>query len=253
MILPMTYLESTNAVSITSGNLCLTNYLGSIDAFGGIAASAMPPISEYGQDFQAPPITGFEVTGYVLRILAAEDNTHVSYVNSSVVLNAGYDVSIQCQDLDDKVALNCSKPCLVTQVTYSREFTMGVFMMRVIPTEQFYKSAIFATMDSDETHYISIVVNGVPPNDHLYLDGESLVDLDWREDGEVSYAYMVVGRGYHRMHSVEKMFAVYIYSHTLVREGGYGYAVLPSGITIYIFLVHSFTEIKLISYRVKLN
>ena len=72
------------------------------------------------------------------------------------------------------------------------------------------------------------MVEGQPPMDDIYLDGESLGYLQWTIQGGILYVYMEVSKGFHQVRSSpSKRFSAYVYSHTTDFLGGYGYAVRP--------------------------
>ena len=101
-------------------------------------------------------------------------------------------------------------------------------MLNAIPLDHFYHFCFFSTTDYDYPHYITLVVKGLGPMDDVYLDDESLESQEWSSAGEFSYMYMVISKGVHRISSISRPLAAYVYCHTGTYLGGYGYAVLPS-------------------------
>ena len=222
-----TYVESNKPVSVTSGNVC-GSYTPDTSSGGGASiVSSVPSLDQYGPDFIAVPITGPLATGYFLRVVAAENDTVVTIdQDTDIELDQGDIFTIDRPFFGNITHVICSKDCYVWQIAYSTTGTMGAFMMGLNSMDQFYNASDFTTMDYHHPHHVTIVVDGIPPMDDIYLDGASLEDADWQRVGNVSFAYVDVSRGFHQMRSETKEFAIYVYGHTFSRSGGYGYNVM---------------------------
>ena len=195
------YIHSNYPVTIIAGTLCV----GNLDSdYSGTYMTSLPPIIHYGEDYAAPSIASPIATGYRLDVVAAEDDTRVTFEGENVDLDKGETSSIEFLWNNLASMVTCSKKCLLIQYSVS---TLGLingdFMINVIPTEQFYKYSYFSTIDYDVQHYVSIMVHGLPPMDDIFLDGTPLNDETWRFRDKYTYIDLPVERGQHtiRVHS----------------------------------------------------
>ena len=218
-----THINASKPVTVSSGNLCVGATPDGEPNGGASVVSDIPSTEQYGTQFVAPPLGS---PGYMVNIIATEDNTVVSHDDQDMEINAGDIYRIERPYHDDIFSATCSKPCFLSQFTYGVADETGNFLLNVLPIHQFYRSCVFVTMDYEITHYISIVAVGIPPMDDIYVDGENLQDLVWQTAEGISFATIDISNGFHDMYSTATEFAVYVYGHTSYYGGGYGYSVI---------------------------
>ena len=232
------YMRSLYPLTAMAGCLCVQNQLG----MNGTYVTSLPALIHYGYNFTTPnmhePISG----GYGIRILASDDFTLITWDGGSTVLSQGESYTIEFTYQSISTWIRCNRPCLVEQYTISVSGRLvGNFLFNIIPTEQYYKEAYFTTaafIPEGVPHYISIVVQGLPPMRDIFLDGQDLNDVvTWRWFGEYTYTDMEITPGRHQLSSTgDKKFAVYVYCHT-ENGGGFGYPIWPEGKHIYSLVV----------------
>ena len=224
-----TLITSSKPVNVLSGNLFVTNTIGS--GSSDTYVSSIPPTEVLGTQYIVPNIiNNYSPSGYSVSIVATQDSTIVESDGDVQTLDQGESAILEYPSHDASVFINCSKPCLVTQYAKGYHGRSSMFMQTILPEGEFSLLAFFTTMNVSSTAFLSLVLKGESPGDNLYLNGESLGYLSWTPTNGYSTAELAVSQGTYELESLDgRAFATYVYFHMEVASGGSGYAFLPFG------------------------
>jgi hypothetical protein len=160
---------------MVTGTLCAGNKVNDIPES---YITSLQPLLFYGKDYVTPVIGGSIRASYGLRVLASEDNTQVRHEGDIQILNRGEFLEYEYLVNDLATQFVCSEPCLV--VEWSDGPDIGNFMFNVFAQSQYTRIATFLTLDFEGEHWVSIVVDGYPPMDDIFLNGQDLYDETWK-------------------------------------------------------------------------
>lgn len=246
------YLNSSKPVQVIFGQECA--WVSTPDElFCDYIADAMPPKNQLGNTYIVPPILGRSAgAGYIVRVVPAEDNCEITYLNGQTVTKRlGEFLQFKQPITDQATVVMCSKPCAVAQynegyLEYEEESWTDPFMMMTVPIDRFTAGAPFGTASFcidradliDFDNYISIVTFKAYQDQILY-DGSPIAEQmnglnakPWfsveARGMSFSVASFRVNHGFHSVSmsaGVEGSFAVYAYGHSLNPDSssGYGY------------------------------
>lgn len=193
-------------LTLPQENAVFTSYIG----------ESMPTMSELGTEYLSFPAHFGGNGGYLVRIIAVEDNTQVTVPSFSTILNLDQGEFHVVDNRVTKFAFNvsCSKPCMVVQFLRSlwaggeTDRHMQPFMSMLIPDDSSSNSLIFTVPSQIETHpstrcVIAIITNTFPPTRNLYLNDTYLSYLDWvlMEDSASWYATFEIEAGSYQLYS----------------------------------------------------
>ena len=218
------HVSSSAPVTLLSGKICAENTVAN-PAVSGSYISSHRPVDQYSTEFIVPVISLPLGSGYDVHVVASRNNTVVDIDSDVHHLDEGEVIISQCPHRVTAASVFCSLPCNVVQFSKGLWAYDGLFMISVLPTEDFYSSAVFTTSQSNGPFYITVVVDSPTAVTDIMLDGSSFSPV-WTVFGNYTYAQELVSQGYHGMTSTDSRFAVYTFSHTGYNAGGYGYAVL---------------------------
>lgn len=107
---------STHPVTVLGGHMCAQVPVGIM--FCDHLSSQMPPLDEWGTDFIVPGIRGrLNTAGYIMRVLASEDDTEV-FINNAKVATISRGIQYfeyEAEFTYEILVIRCSAPCLVIQ------------------------------------------------------------------------------------------------------------------------------------------
>jgi hypothetical protein len=217
----------------------------SVGNFRDHLVEQMPPLEVWGKEAVVTPhftITPWVMDSAVYRVLAAFDNTRwqIDGVEQPPLMKA----QVVERPLQGAHYITASDPILVAQYEHSSAYDeLSVpypgdpFMMLIPPTEQFFNSYSFQSVNhpefDDDAHFVNVVIPTVATGT-LMLDG-SAVSASWQAVPKpgFSYAQIHVGPGSHRI-SADSAFGIYAYGFGPAVS--YGYA----GGMLFRTLVHDF-------------
>ena len=218
------HVSSSAPVTLLSGNICAENTVSGA-VIAGSYISSHRPVDQYSTEFIIPAIVAPSGSGYDVHVVASRNNTVVTMNSDTHHLDEGEVIISQFPYRVTAASVLCSLPCNVVQFSKGLWDYDGLFMISVLPTEKFYSSAVFTTSQSSDPFHITIIVESPTAVTDIVLDGASFSPV-WTVFGNYTYAQEIVSQGSHKMTSTDSRFALYTYSHTGYRAGGYGYAVL---------------------------
>lgn len=138
-------------IGVESGSVC--DWVGGI-MWGDHMCISVPPVHTLGLEHYIVPLTlRNNPDAYTVRTVAAEDDTELMDLTSGTsltTLNQGdhYDTGPLTVS-PYAMALACSKPCLVAQYSFGRNYDLGTmdpFLLLINPIESFITRAIFTTV-----------------------------------------------------------------------------------------------------------
>ena len=222
-----TKIISSKPVNVISGDLCAMDP----SLWFGTYLSSIPESTSLSKEYVVPKlISETSNPGYTLTIIATEDNTIVDSDGSVRILDEGE--AAMFNYFGRSIFVNCSKPCLVAQTARSELNKHGSFMQTMLAESDFSTFAFFTTPDLYPTSFLTLVVEGDSPGKDIYLNGASLESLDWTAIGGFSSAEMSLDHGVYELYSTDgRLFAAYVYQHTMSYTGGLGYALLQLGLS----------------------
>ena len=223
-----TQISSNLPINVVAGNLCQYN-----KGSSGTYLSNIPPVKNLEKHYMTPHLISenIQTPGFSLNVMATEDDTMVQFNDQVVSLPLlGDAVTFELEDTQEWMPLECSKNCLAVQFTKSETEIYGLFMLPILPVEEFYTSAFFTTLDTSPTSYFSLAVEGEDPGSDILLNGDSLGYLEWSASDGYATAETDIPKGtYVLVSETGRRFAVYVYCHSQTFDGGAGYAVLSRG------------------------
>ena len=219
------HVSSSAPVTVISGNLYAINAGSSTY---GSYISTHRPVDQYSTEFLVPAIEAPHVqnSGYDVHVVASQSSTVVNIDSDIHDLDEGEIIVVQFPGRTTPASITCSLPCNVVQFSKRSTSYDGLFMINVLPSTDFYTSAVFSTSQSSDPFYITVVVDSSTAVNDLVLDGVIFSPV-WTKHENYIYAHETVSQGYHKMTSSDSHFALYTYSHTGRFGGGYGFAVRP--------------------------
>ena len=225
--------DGSNAVFDPTGKLVTSNRSVSIIS-GALSekdkSSVITFIRPIGsQHYVAPHMGNSANTGYSLRIIAMETNTHVQVDGDDYTIDEDDQfVHLDFPNRHNISIVGCDRTCSAYIITKSWRNVVGVTLLSIIPTNEFYTSAYFVTADYDFPHFLSLVLEGGSPHYDISLDGQSLAGQAWENSSGFSYVWMEIEKGSHWLQSAEERgFAAYVYGHSGYWDGGYGHSIWP--------------------------
>ena len=219
------HVSSSAPITVISGNLCSINPWDETNTLGSYISNHRP-VDQYNTEFLVPGIEAPFSSGYDVHVVASKSGTVVNIDSDIHDLDEGEVIVVQFPDRTTPASIACSLPCNVVQFSKGHLRSDGLFMISVLPTTDFYTSAVFSTGQLNNPFHITVVVESSTAVNDLVLDG-IIFSPEWSLHENYIYAHETVSQGYHKMTSSESHFALYTYSHTGVLAGGYGYAVRP--------------------------
>ena len=191
-----------------------------------------PPLHYFGQDFILPVIKGRTIDkGYIVRILVAHDNTHISIGGTSPqdlgVSDMGHWKDVILSSGESITTVTCSKKCFCVQINIGLANTLGTdnsdtFMM-IIPDVTHYVShatfIVYNAAGTTHSHYISVVTNtnDVLMNKQLYANPVQWTSIPGMDAYKM--ATLKVTEGYYELEG--KSLCIWVYGH--VYETSYGF------------------------------
>lgn len=168
----------------------------------------LAPVPTWGESYQTQPlIEPGTPTGNLLRIIAAEDETRVSFeppigTVSEINLNANEYREFR---IDAPVSIEASAPIQVAQLLMGQHATYPPLergdpaLTMLVPAEQFRTDYVFVTPSSyaDAPSGRAYVLISRMPGARIELDGEAL-EADWTRVGDRELAIVRLTGGAHR-------------------------------------------------------
>lgn len=178
----------------------------------------MPYQHELGTDYLTTSYHfGSNSNGYYVRVLSIADGTTVSVpgLGYSGVHDVGSFHEFEYPLMRQATPISCSQPCIVAQYAYRSgvgdspgAYNLNPFMLILTPKNAYSTNAIFATSGIGDNaltrNALSLSVNFYPVDD-LYLDDESLEDLDWMSAPGLTgwFATMTISHGTHHLYTLD--------------------------------------------------
>jgi len=226
-----TRIRSSNPIAVISGNLCIRNHRSY-----GAYASTIPPLKSLGDRYVLPNIASDSTNpeGFSASVVATENNTAVESEGDVRYLDEGETAIFEYLYQDRSVVVNCSRVCLVAQYSKSwSSYHQGLFMLHGVPEDMFQMSAYLSSLAVTFPTFLSLIVQGEEPGQDIYLNGDSLVYLNWTAIDGFTSAELSIPSGNHELQSVNgRPFAVFVYGHDSSDTGaGYTYYPITTPIT----------------------
>ncbi|MEL7118832.1 MAG: gliding motility-associated C-terminal domain-containing protein [Bacteroidota bacterium] len=182
----------------------------------------IPPVSRWGSSFVVVPFETRETD--IIRILAADDNTTLTYGINTYQLNSGEFLELE---LDQTTWIASDRPLLVAQFSTGGDFDQNPnadpFMIVVSPIEQTIPVISFNAFDSPiiERYFVNLVC----PTDRINettFDGMNLGRFFniLNDAPEFAYAQVEISKGNHTIENPGGLIA-YVYGYGAAESYGY--------------------------------
>lgn len=219
------FIQSDKPVAVYSGNFSTTvPYLegASYDHL----FEQIPPLRTWGREYYAVPLLTRQADRY--RVMAAEDNTIITFGNNTRMLNKGGDFYEFTLSFNQPTRIYANKPIMVAQFSQSQKTdgTGDPFMIILSPVSQSKNEATFVAYDSHEitNYYVNIVVL-TSEKDNIELDGEPL-GFFFKPFAGTNYSYTQheIYPGNHTIKNLnpDRGFLAYVYGYGGYESYGYG-------------------------------
>ena len=195
------YINSTYPITVFSGHECGLVPDNDYTRCGHMEAE-VPPLEVWGREYIVPKIPGRggDNVGYVLRVIASEDDTLVymsypgPYEDVDIVQAGNYYEHDQTVNSEFSAYINCSNPCMVVQYNKANRFDYvgtNPFMLIITPIRQHSANYRFGVplMDYQKNsfNWVSIVAPTANTKGFV-LDGASLDGEIWDEVDGTPYS-----------------------------------------------------------------
>ena len=182
----------------------------------------VPPVSRWGSSFVVVPFETRETD--IIRVLAADDNTSLTYGNNTFQLNSGEFLELE---LEESSWIESDHPLLVAQFSTGGDFDLNPnadpFMIIVSPIEQTIPVISFNAFDSPiiDRYFINLVCPTDRVNETIY-DGTNLGRFFnvLNESPEFAYAQIEISKGNHTIENPGGLIA-YVYGYGAAESYGY--------------------------------
>ena len=200
-------------------------------------ATQVPPTINWGTEFFTMPFYN-RTKGYLMKIMASENNTNVSLKCSNVVSSynlilAGNVISHHVQS-SHYCYIQCSQPCYIAELAFGGQYANGggygdPLLITIPPIRQYPQNVTFTILPDMPTIFYSVAV----PVDS-YFNGTLIINgvltsLNWttiystNNNITTGYGYKTTANGTYTISHSHPYGKICIIVYGFYQHGGYGY------------------------------
>ena len=200
-------------------------------------ATQVPPTINWGTEFFTMPFYN-RTNGYLMKIMASENNTNVSLKCSNVVslynlILAGNVIS-HIVSSSDYCYIQCSQPCYIAELAFGGQYANGggygdPLLITIPPIKQYPQNVAFTILPDMPMIFYSVAV----PMDS-YFNGTLIINgvltsLNWttiystNNNMKTGYGYKATANGTYTISHSHPYGKICIIAYGFYQHGGYGY------------------------------